>query len=132
KTTPRSVQETLGNLPQDLNTAYKDTMQRINQQKTDDRELALAALTWVRHAKRVLKVVELQEALAVKPGATDLRPGDRSPISIILEVCAGLVIVEDTSSTVRLVHYSTQRYLDSHFSSQHTEITCTLLTYLAL
>ncbi|KAJ7364164.1 ankyrin repeat-containing domain protein [Mycena albidolilacea] len=136
KTTVKLVRETLENLPKDLDAAYKNTMDRINQQQTGDKELALAALTWVANAKRVLTVAELREALAVKAGAEKLDPDDRPDISIISDVCAGLIIfdnqVEGTSSKVRLVHYSTQNYLDGIFPEAHTDITRTLLTYLAL
>ncbi|KAF7356057.1 ANK-REP-REGION domain-containing protein [Mycena venus] len=136
KTTVKSVRETLENLPKDLDAAYKNTMDRINQQQTGDKELALAALTWIANAKRVLTVAELREALAVKAGAEKLDPDDRPDISIISDVCAGLIIfdnqVEGMSSKVRLVHYSTQKYLDGIFPEAHTDITRTLLTYLAL
>ncbi|KAF7364782.1 ANK-REP-REGION domain-containing protein [Mycena venus] len=134
KSTVKLVRETLEYLPKDLDAAYKDTMGRINQQQTCDRELALAALTWVANAKRVLKVTELREALAVKAGAKNIDPDDRPEISIILDVCAGLIIVNSQGwdTTVRLVHYSTQNFLDGLFPDPHTDITRTLLTYLAM
>ncbi|KAJ6458689.1 ankyrin repeat-containing domain protein [Mycena vulgaris] len=125
------VQGALEKLPRDLDAAYKDTMERINQQNAGEKELALATLTWVANAKRVLTVAELQEALAIEPGSTRLDPDNRPEISIVLAVCAGLVIVDDRSSVVRLVHFTTQLYLDGLFPDAHTYITRLLLTYLA-
>jgi hypothetical protein len=56
-------------------------------------------------------------------------------IETILSVCSGLVNVYDESSVVRLVHYTTQEYLDSiqaqKFPDTQTRITHTLLTFLA-
>jgi hypothetical protein len=55
-------------------------------------------------------------------------------IETILAVCAGLVIVDKESFVVRLVHYTTQEYLDNIqpvlFPDAQTEITHTLLTFL--
>ncbi|KAJ7044895.1 ankyrin repeat-containing domain protein [Mycena alexandri] len=126
----KSVQDALEKLPQDLDAAYRDTMERINQQNASEKQLALATLTWVANAKRLLTVAELQEALAIELGSTRLNPDNRPEISIVLAVCAGLVIVDDRSSVVRLVHFSTQLYLDDLFPDAHTYITRLLLTYL--
>ncbi|KAJ7789050.1 ankyrin repeat-containing domain protein, partial [Mycena olivaceomarginata] len=52
-------------------------------------------------------------------------------INIILGVCAGLVIVETNTLIIRIVHFTTQEYLDSRFTQGHTDITRLLLTYLA-
>ncbi|KAF8188272.1 ankyrin repeat-containing domain protein, partial [Mycena galopus ATCC 62051] len=131
KTTIGLVRKALENLSGDLDTVYGVIMERINQQEKDSRDLAYAALTWVTHAQRVLTVVELQEALAVKAGAKTLDPDDRPEVGIILNVCAGLIIVDHASSSVRLVHYSTQNYLGGHLPEAQTDITRTLLTYLA-
>ncbi|KAJ7806463.1 hypothetical protein B0H14DRAFT_2381890, partial [Mycena olivaceomarginata] len=119
KTTIGLVREALENLSKDLDVAYRATMERINQQENDSRDLAYAALTWVTHAQTVLTVVELQEALAVKAGAKTLDPDDRPEVGIILNVCAGLITVDQTSSKVRLVHYSTQNYLDGRLPEAH-------------
>ncbi|KAF8179983.1 ankyrin repeat-containing domain protein [Mycena galopus ATCC 62051] len=130
KTTIRLVRDNLENLPKDLDDAYKDTMDRIHQQRMGDWELAIAALIWVANTQWVLTVAELCEALAVKPGAKNLNPDDCLEISIILDVCAGLIITDDSSSTVWLVHYSTQRYLDGILPNAHAELARTCVEYL--
>ncbi|KAJ7071594.1 ankyrin repeat-containing domain protein [Mycena amicta] len=143
KTSIKALREALQNLPKDLTKTYDEVMGRINEQNDDDKKLALAALSWVANAKRLLTVAELREALAVEPGAKSLDPDNYSDIGIILSACAGLLVVEpkaaadrkffldgEESPTVRLVHYTAQRYLESLFPDAHTEITRVLLTYL--
>ncbi|KAJ7117123.1 hypothetical protein C8R44DRAFT_571521, partial [Mycena epipterygia] len=97
--------------------------------------LAHLTLTWVANAKRPLSVGELQEALAIEPDATSLDPDNLLDISIILSVCAGLVIVDKTASIVRLTHYTTQDYLDNiqsqQFPDAQMEITSRCLIYLS-
>lgn len=75
--------------------------------------IAHSTFTWVVNAKRPLTVQELQVALAIESGAKKLDVDNLLDIEIILSVCAGLVIVNEQLSVVRLVHYTTQEYLDS-------------------
>ncbi|KAJ7318054.1 ankyrin repeat-containing domain protein [Mycena albidolilacea] len=136
KNTIREVREALNALPESLYGSYEIAIERIDAQSDADRKTAHSTITWVVNAKRPLTVEELQVALAVKPGMQKLDEEDLTDIDIILSVCAGLVIVDKESSVVRLVHYTTQEYLDSIqallFPNAQTEITCTLLTFLAL
>ncbi|KAJ7509755.1 ankyrin repeat-containing domain protein [Mycena galericulata] len=135
KNTIKAVREALENLPKDLERTYDEAMERIDRQNDEDKKIAHSALTWVANAKRILSVAELREALAIEPGSKRLDPDNRLEIDLILSVCAGLVVVDESSSVVRLVHYTTQRYLDiiqdRRFPEAHTEITRALLTYLA-
>ncbi|KAJ7445350.1 hypothetical protein B0H11DRAFT_431348 [Mycena galericulata] len=136
KNTIREVREALNALPKSLYGSYEIEIQRIDTQSNEDRKTAHSTITWVANAKRPLTVEELQVALAVKPGMKKLdEEEDLTDIDIILSVCAGLVIVDKESSVVRLVHYTTQEYLDSIqallFPDAQTEITRTLLTVLA-
>ncbi|KAJ7167388.1 ankyrin repeat-containing domain protein [Mycena crocata] len=125
------IRDTLDNLSANLDAAYGKVMERIGRQSERDKKLANVVLTWVSNAKRPLSVEELREALAVERGAKRHNPEKRRPIAIILSVCAGLVVVDEESSTVRLVHFTTQDYLNGRFPEAHTEITCTLLTYIS-
>jgi hypothetical protein len=73
-------------------------------------------------------------ALAIEPGSKELDNDNMTDIVIILSVCAGLVIIEEHSSLVRLVHFTAQNYLDriqtEKFPDAHFQITQSLLTYL--
>ncbi|KAJ7018196.1 hypothetical protein C8F04DRAFT_397634, partial [Mycena alexandri] len=130
-----AVQDALKTLPKGLYDSYDLAMQRIEAQRQGDQEIARSTLIWVANAKRPLKVSEITTALAIKPGARSLNEDYLLDIETILSVCAGLVIVDRESSVVRLVHYTTQEYLDSIqallFPDAQTEITRTLLTFLA-
>ncbi|KAF8142802.1 ankyrin repeat-containing domain protein [Mycena galopus ATCC 62051] len=110
-------------------------MLRINSQSDDDRQLALRALTWVAYAKRPLFVGELQEALAIEPSATCLDADNLLDLGIVLSVCAGLIIVDETTSVVRLIHYTTQHYFDGiqarEFGMAHSMIAGDCLVYLS-
>ncbi|KAJ7145175.1 ankyrin repeat-containing domain protein [Mycena crocata] len=94
------------------------------------KKLGNLILMWVSNAKRPLSVEELREALAVERGAKSLNPEKHQPLAIILSVCAGLVIVDQESTTVRLVHFTTHDYLDGRFPYAHTQIAHTLFTYM--
>ncbi|KAJ7688188.1 ankyrin repeat-containing domain protein [Mycena rosella] len=135
KNTIKAVGEAMQNLPNDLQHTYDEAMARINHQTEEDKQLGLLVLTWVANAKRPLAVAELQDALAVEPESTSLNVENYLNIDIILSVCAGLITVDDTTSTVRLIHYTTQNYLDSiqlaQFPMAQTIILSTCLTYLS-
>ncbi|KAJ7734706.1 ankyrin repeat-containing domain protein [Mycena olivaceomarginata] len=135
KNTIKAVRMALQELPTDLQHTYDDAMERINSQNADDKQLAHLTLTWVAYTKRLLSVAELCEALAIEPAAEDLDVDNLLDIDIILSVCSGLVIVDETQSVVRLTHYTTQMYFDGiqqkDFPSAHTDIGSACLTYLS-
>ncbi|KAJ6520678.1 hypothetical protein DFH09DRAFT_939667, partial [Mycena vulgaris] len=113
KNTIKAVREALQHLPTDLQQTYNEAIERIKVQREEDREVGLLALTWVANAKRLLSVSELREALAIEEDSTFLDLDNLLDISMILSVCAGLIIVDQICSVVRLVHYTAQGYLDN-------------------
>ncbi|KAJ7440422.1 ankyrin repeat domain-containing protein [Mycena latifolia] len=135
KNTIKAVREALQHLPQNLNHTYEEAMNRIKNQNEEDRQLAIQALIWVAYAKRPLSVAELCEALAIEPDATTLDADNLLDISIVLSVCAGLIIVDEAMSVVRLIHYTTQGYFDSiqpvQFADAHMMIASQCLAYLS-
>src|SRR5271154_2141224 len=52
--------------------AYEQTMERINGQKPGLKELAKQVLSWITCAKRPLTTLELQHALGVEVGESEL------------------------------------------------------------
>ncbi|KAJ7126657.1 ankyrin repeat-containing domain protein, partial [Mycena filopes] len=132
--TPKQVRTALHNLPETLAETYADAMRRIDTQSKGDRQIAQAVLTWVTHAKQILSVADLRVALAIEPGAKELDDDDLLDIETILGVCAGLIIVDEHLSVVRLVHYTTQEYMDrnslQHFPRAQIKITQSLLTFI--
>ncbi|KAJ7343961.1 hypothetical protein DFH08DRAFT_701947 [Mycena albidolilacea] len=137
KRTVKEVRKALNNMAGDLDMAYDEVVDRINQQSEGDKKLAWRTLSWIIHAKRPLRRAELREALAVEPGATELDPENLPDMDIVLSVCAGLVVVNEEDDKIRLIHYSTELYLQSahvqarEFPRAQCEITLTCITYLS-
>jgi ankyrin repeat protein len=135
KNTVRAVRDALKTLPADLNHTYEAVLRRIDNQNEDDRYLANRVLLWISNAKRPLSISELQEALAIEPGTPALDADSLPDIDIILSVCGGLVVVDWSNRIFRLVHYTTQHYLErvraQRFPDAPTVITGACLTYLS-
>lgn len=92
--------------------AYDEAIQRIQGQLQEDTALAKRVLGWIINAKRPLTINELCHALAVEPRTTALDPDNIPDIDDLASVSAGLVSVDKESKIVRLVHYTTQEYLE--------------------
>ena len=91
-----------------LGGVYGATLGRIKGQGGEKSRLGMAALMWISHSERPLKVDELCHALGVEIGSADL-DGDNVPsIETVLGCCQGLVSVDKEASTVRLIHFTLQ------------------------
>jgi hypothetical protein len=132
----RDVRVALETLPKELNETYDEIMGRINDQQTEDVELANRVLMWISYAQRPLHVPELQYAVAVTPSSTELDEGALTDPELLLSVCAGLITIDHESNIIRLVHYTTQEYLlqnrDERFPNAKINIPMSCLTYIAL
>jgi hypothetical protein len=98
-----AVRRALEILPKEMNGTYDVAMERIEQQNEDDKELAKQVFSWITHACRPLSIKELQHALAVMPGMTSMDPDAIIDEEILTSVCAGLIVIDEESSIVRLV-----------------------------
>lgn len=93
---------------------------------------------WAFLANRQLTVEELRHALAVEPDDTNLDWDNFVNVHFLLESCLGLVVVDESTATVRLVHKSLQDYLQMQynqcllFENGHNEIRDICLTYMLL
>jgi len=116
----------------DLGSVYTRTLQRMEEQKGDRSRLGMEVLMWISHAKRPLTPSELRYAMAVEAGSMDLDKGDICPQDIIVRSCLGLVVVDEGSSIVRLIHYTLQKYfrLPNILPAPHQTLALTCLTYL--
>ncbi len=123
------------NKAQVLAHAYEQALKRIDGQMPGLKKLAMDVLSWITCAKRQLTMLELQHALATKPGRSELDDGDLPYIGDMVSVCAGLVTVDEESGIIRLVHYTTQEYLErtqkQWFPDAESAITTTCVTYLS-
>src|SRR5205807_9401908 len=102
-------------------------------QQRNRSKLGMDVLMWVSHAEWPLHVEELCHALGVEEGSIDLNIRNIPAIEALLACSLGLVTVEKSSSTVRLVHYTLQEYLSDNpnlFLKPHSMIAEVCLTYL--
>lgn len=116
KTTLKAMKAYLSNLRKDgdaLSKAYEQQLTRIDAQVEEHRLLAKRVLSWVTHANGPFTVRMLQQALAVVPDMTVVDDEDDvvDP-ELMISVCAGLVVVDDVSQVVRLIHYTTQEFME--------------------
>src|SRR6266496_6768147 len=72
KEKPRDAIKALDSLPADMESAYHEVLVRIENNKS--KETALQTLSWLFHARRPLRLNELQEALSIEtcPPDTEL------------------------------------------------------------
>ncbi|WJG34361.1 uncharacterized protein FOBCDRAFT_194101 [Fusarium oxysporum Fo47] len=138
KKTLKKIKHALNNLssgPKAYDIAYKKAMERIGGQDQDSKELATQVLSWITCAKRVFTTLELQHALAVEERDVELNKENLPQIDDMVSVCSGLVKVDVKSGIIRLVHYTTQEYLDrtrdEWFPIAESEITMACITYLS-
>ena len=116
-----------------LGDAYTATLSRIRSQNGSKSRLGMEALMWISHSERPLKALELCQALGVETGDTDQNAGDIPAIETVLRCSLGLVMIEESSSTVRLVHFTLQEHLfndPSLFPSPHSMMAEICLTFL--
>ena len=113
KETAKDVNSTLAKLSKGssaLDDAYKKAMKRIEGQLTGDYELAKRVLSWITYAKRPLTTTEICCALAVEPDEAGLDSENIPYVEDLLSVCARLVVVNQESAVICLVHYTTKEY----------------------
>ncbi|KAI0593638.1 hypothetical protein F4775DRAFT_586693 [Biscogniauxia sp. FL1348] len=138
KRSPKAIQTALMKLPtgsEAYDYAYRSAMERIEGQVTDQAELAKQVLSWIICAQRPLAILELQHALAVEAGASELDEENLPQVEDMISVCAGLVTVDEENGIIRLVHYTTQEYFERTktvwFPNSEMEITKICVTYLS-
>jgi len=88
---------------------------------------------WLSHSERPLSTSELCYALGVEKETTDLNPQKIPAIETVLSCSLGLVIVDASSRTFRLIHPTLQEYLSNNtdlFHSSRLTISQVCLTYL--
>jgi len=116
-----------------LSDAYTATITRPKTQRGNKSVLGFKVLMWVLYSERPLRTEELRHALAVEVGSADLDSENIPALRTLIASCLGLVTVEASSSTVRLVHFTLQEHLLSSptlFYSPHSTIAEACLTYL--
>jgi hypothetical protein len=104
------VRQATQNLPRGIDNAYDEAINRIQEQDEENRTLAFAVLSWIALACRPLCVTELRFAVAMATGmaphTTGLDSDDAIMETCLTSYCAGLVVIDEMTKIVRLVHKS--------------------------
>ena len=100
-------------IPVNLEQMLEDKRSRIASQSESNRVMANNTLMWILYAMRPLSMPELCQALAIRDDAFDFKQETVPTPQLILQSCAGLVVVDDSGSTVSLVHYLVYEYFQT-------------------
>jgi ankyrin repeat protein len=137
ETTPKAMRhmlEVLSKRSNALDHTYEMAMKTIERQTIPSQQLAKQVLLWITCAKRPLTPLELQHALAIEIGESNLDKDNLPEIDDMVSVCAGLVTVDEEHNVIRLVHYTTQEYFErtqKHwFPDAEEDMAKICLTYL--
>lgn len=103
------IRDILENLPEGLYDTYTRIFKKIA--ITRSKSTVLKIMMWMVCAKRLLRIEELQEAVAFDSrdkswNANKIPDGDK-----MIKSCHGLVIRDTENETVRLAHHTVQQYL---------------------
>src|ERR1700738_134863 len=109
------VKKALQGLPEELDGTYEEAMKRIQSQDARQVRRAEQVLSWICYAMRPMTVNEIQCALAVKSGDTDMDEEALPDEDILVSVCAGLVTIDRESNVIRFVHYTAREYFVDRF-----------------
>lgn len=93
-----------------LDDTYNNALGRIDDQSADRAELGRRVISWILNAVGPLSMRDLQYAFAIETGDTHIDVENVMDPEIILSVCCGLVIFDEHSRRVRLVHYTAMEY----------------------
>ncbi|KAE8147319.1 hypothetical protein BDV25DRAFT_169222 [Aspergillus avenaceus] len=136
-TTLRRRERALEALPSSIGDAFASTMVRIEQQPDAQSEKAQRIISWVHLAERPITVDELLCSFAVEDGDKTFNPRGIPVRDTLVDCCQGLVIIDQETCTVRLVHYSLEEYLSQQGHvfgiskvQWHSQIARTCLTFL--
>ncbi|RPB14017.1 hypothetical protein P167DRAFT_477962, partial [Morchella conica CCBAS932] len=94
-----------------LDPTYDRAMENLRGQAKCCEEMALKILLWLVKARRTLTVDEIRVAISIEDDRYELDELDLPDIATLLDICAGLVIIDEDTNTIRLAHYTVQEYL---------------------
>jgi ankyrin repeat protein len=99
-------------LQNSLSAVYQNELEQIKGQGQKERNLAIEAMTWIYHAERPMKTMELLDILDFRfSNSYSASPSEPITISGVLNVCKGLLQAVLTTDTVSFVHFSVHEYL---------------------
>lgn len=130
----RDAREALKRLPNGIHSTYDDAWNRIGAQAYDHAELGRNVLMWIVCAARPLRIQEILHGLAIVPGDDELDSEGIPDAELLTNCCAGLVIFNEQSKILELVHPTTNEYFkarkDQLFPTGDQTLAIACTTYL--
>jgi hypothetical protein len=131
---PRDIKTQLENLPKTPEAAYRELLERMT---PEDRALAVLILGWVLNARRLLKMSELVEVLALQNDHDGpFLDVDYCPsLDTVIQACGGLVAHDRDSDLITFSHETVRPFLETNPPASlpsHSVLCKTCLTYLRL
>ena len=128
----RPMKAALTMIPKSTDAAFKNILERIEQQDTNTKRIAYRALTWCYYARRPLWMNELQAAIVVEEGDSEAR--DEENATTIVDCCLSFIAYDSATGIVGFVHPSVQRWFADEPQKQSllqfNYLAKTCLTYL--
>ncbi|KAK2136091.1 ankyrin repeat-containing domain protein, partial [Fusarium oxysporum II5] len=109
------IKEALKQLPASSSRAFESSIRRIlSSDNTFETELAKHVFTWTVNAKVGLTVDQVRDSFAIQKSQGNQYQDSRPPTDAILSSCAGLIVEDHETKTLRLVHESLKNHLQRH------------------
>ncbi|EXK85366.1 hypothetical protein FOQG_10724 [Fusarium oxysporum f. sp. raphani 54005] len=109
------IKDALKELPASSSRAFEASIRRIlSSDNKFETELARHVFTWVVNAKVGLTVDQVRDAYAIQKSGGAQYQESRPPEDTVLSSCAGLIIEDHETKTLRLVHGSLKSHLQKH------------------
>ncbi|ORY56968.1 uncharacterized protein BCR38DRAFT_414280 [Pseudomassariella vexata] len=108
-TSVKEVKKILDSAPKDLDQVFESSIRRIDDQPSARAALAHRVIGWIINARRLLTAAEIIDGFAIEEGMDEIDPEAMTNVQLLLNVCAGLVTIDETS-TIRLVHTSVYEF----------------------
>lgn len=109
--TLEEVMSEVTSFPMTISEMYTHILNRISEQSSTTKIRATKILSWIFRARRPLLVRELQQALTTSLDDTNEIIDEYSTDSAMVNLCLGLVTVDEERSIIRFVHFSVQEFL---------------------
>ncbi|KAF4995252.1 hypothetical protein FDECE_12859 [Fusarium decemcellulare] len=119
-----------------LRYAYDQMIDRIRRQNKNHENLAWKVLSWVTFARSKLTTKQLQHALVLRDGDTEIDYKGMVDPSLMVSVCCGIIAVDPADGTIRPIHYTAQAFLrdpeQTWFSNAEGYLAKQCIAYLSL
>ncbi|KAH6892835.1 hypothetical protein BKA70DRAFT_1324314 [Coprinopsis sp. MPI-PUGE-AT-0042] len=104
----QDVEETLEEFPTDIVAIYMKTWERVIAQPPKHASLAKLVFLWILHAPGEMTIGTLRRMVATHPDTHVYDSKRLVPEAMLVSVCCGLVLVDEKTRLVRLIHYTTR------------------------